>query len=377
VSDGDQVYFWIAEQFVALGLPLALLFSGLGSRICKACRRLVHGRWFWTATLFATVYVLLSLVLTLPIDYVAFRHVSQSGLPGQSLESWGLHELGSAARLTLIGSVLGWIPFWLIRSSPKHWWLWAGVAGSIVAALVLTVRPIWIDPLTAHYAALEDGPWRERIDRLGQRVGIEHVAVLIQHASQRGACDNITSTVEGIGPTRRLILGEDVFTHSTEREVVATVAHELKHYRLDATWKPVATASALIFAVVSAIALLSAGALRLWAHRFDHSSIADPASLPLLVLAAQLALLVATPAKNLLSQHIEHEADRFALELTHDNEAVAHEVADVCGAAVLEYGWFDQLYFYNHPSLGERVRFARSYRPWQRGKLSVYGRYIE
>jgi len=53
-----------------------------------------------------------------------------------------------------------------------------------------------------------------------------------------GECDNTNGTVEGIGPTRLLILGDDVFHHYTERELAAVIAHELKHYRLDATWKP-------------------------------------------------------------------------------------------------------------------------------------------
>jgi len=125
VFDDDQVYVWIAGHFVALGLPLVLLLTGLGARICKACGRLARGRWVWTAALFAAVFVVLSLLLSLPIDYLAFRRSSLSALPGQDLGSWGLQELGNGVRLTLIGSVLGWMPFWLIRSSPKHWWLWA------------------------------------------------------------------------------------------------------------------------------------------------------------------------------------------------------------------------------------------------------------
>jgi len=178
------------------------------------------------------------------------------------------------------------------------------------------------------------------IDKLGQRVGIAHVQVLIQHEKWSGGCDNTTSTVEGIGFTRRLILGDAVFKHSTEREVTATIAHELKHYRLDATWKLLATVAGLIVAAMLAIALVSAAALRRGSRPFGFSSLADPASLPLWVLSARLFMLVAIPVTNILSQHVEHEADRFALELTRDNDAVAREVADVCGPFVHEQNWF-------------------------------------
>jgi STE24 endopeptidase len=373
----DRVYFWIAEQCVALGLPLVLLFGGFGARICHACGRIVRGRWFWTAVLFAAVYVLLSMLLLLPIDYVASQRLPAWGMPAQNLWSWSSQELSNVLRLALIGAALGWVPFWIIRLSPKRWWLWAGVTASVATALLLTARPIWIDPLTARYGALEDPAWKERIDKLGQRVGIDHVNVLVQHLSSAGDCDNTTGTVEGIGITRRLILGDAVFKHSTEREVTATIAHELKHYRLDATWKPLVIVAGLIAAGMLAIALISAAPLRRGSKIFGFSFLADPASLPLLVLSARLFLLIEIPVTNLLSQHIEHEADRFALELTRDNDAVAHEVADVCGPFIHQQTWFDRLYFDNHPSLDERVRFAQSYRPWEQGKPLIYSQYFE
>jgi Zn-dependent protease with chaperone function len=371
----DRVYIWFAQQFVALGLPLVLLFGGFGVRICRICGKVA--RWFWTAVMFAAAYVLLSILLTLPIDYVISRRLPAWGFPGQRLAQWGSREMSDALRLTMIGAALGWVPFWIIRLSPKYWWGWAGMVALIGIALLLTVRPIWIDELTAHYSALEDQTWQDRIDQLGRRVGLNHIQVLIQQSAASGGCDNITSTVEGIGSTRRLILGDGIFKHSTEREVAATIAHELKHYRFDATWKPLVIVAGFIVVAMLGIPLLSAVALRRWSKRFGFSSLADPASLPLLVLSARLFLLVALPVFNVMSRHIEHEADRFALELTRDNDAVAHEVADVCGPFIREQGWFDRLYFDNHPFLSERVRFAQSYRPWERGEPLVYGRYFD
>jgi hypothetical protein len=58
-----------------------------------------------------------------------------------------------------------------------------------------------------------------------------------------------------------------------------------------------------------------------------------------------------------------------------DDEAVAREVADVCGP-IYEQNWLDRLYFDNHPSINERVRFAKAYRPWEQGQPLAYGQYI-
>jgi len=117
----DRVYIWLAEQFVAFGLPLALLFSGLGARICKACERIARGHWFLTAFLFAGVYVLLSVVFSLPIDFIAFLRLSAWGLPAESVGQWAAQEAGDTLRLTLIAAALGWAPFWIVALSPKRW----------------------------------------------------------------------------------------------------------------------------------------------------------------------------------------------------------------------------------------------------------------
>ena len=114
-------------------------------------------------------------------------------------------------------------------------------------------------------------------------------------------------------------------------------------------------------------------ACRLWSHRFGFDSLRQPAALPLMLAVAQLYMLIAVPAFNLTAQHIELEADRFALELTRENEARARVSADQCGRLWLsEDTLFDRLYRNTHPSVAERVNLANSYRPWETGAPLKY-----
>lgn len=371
----DLPYFWIADHMIALGLPFALLFSGYGTRIARTCERITHGRWFWTAVLFASLYMLLLAILSLPIQFVRFHRLPAWGWagPDHSLLRWSLRQSTDILRQALIGAALGWIPFWIVRLSPRRWWLCTAIVASTVIVGLLFVRPIWIDQSVASLGPLQDPAWQKRIDQLGERVGLDHVSVLIKPAIKGDTCGNAIATVEGIGFTRRMILSEKYVQTHPQREAIAIIAHELKHYRFDATWKPIVMVVCFAFAATLTVALLIRIALRRWSAVFRFSALSDPASLPLLVLATYLYLLAAVPAFNLLSQHIEHEADRFALEMTRDNEAVACEVVDVCFPVYPEDSWFDRLYLHNHLSLGERVRFAQSYRPWERGERLVYG----
>ena len=77
-----------------------------------------------------------------------------------------------------------------------------------------------------------------------------------------------------------------------------------------------------------------------------------------------------------VQRHFEHEADRFALEITRDNHAGAMRVRDHaagesrrCRGRAGSIRWFRM----SHPPVGERIDFFNDYRPWESGQPLVYG----
>ena len=109
--------------------------------------------------------------------------------------------------------------------------------------------------------------------------------------------------------------------------------------------------------------------------QFGFSELADPAALPLLFLFFGLVSLTLTPAINAVSRSIEHEADRFGLEMTHDNHAAASAFIKLQNEAMgVPYpGWLERTFRLNHPSLGDRITFANDYHPWDAGEPLIYG----
>ena len=60
----------------------------------------------------------------------------------------------------------------------------------------------------------------------------------------------------------------------------------------------------------------------------------------------------------------------FSLELTHDNDAGARsflKLAEGNRSDPEPAGWVRFL-LYDHPALGERIRFALTYKPWEHGE---------
>ena len=88
-----------------------------------------------------------------------------------------------------------------------------------------------------------------------------------------------------------------------------------------------------------------------------------------------LSSTVLGPVALAYSRHNEHEADRFALELTRTNRSAARAFVDLQTAnlGVPRHSLVDTLWRATHPSIAERIEFANTYRPWAEGRPTRYG----
>ena len=358
MRDGDV--FWAGAQLLALAIPLFVLVTGLGARLRAVCARVTGGRWFWTLVVFAAAYLVLAAVITLPLDYVrAFVRPPSFGGHQQRFPGWLKGEAVQLAVRLIGASIFVWIPYLLIAKSPRRWWLFGALSLIPVAFVILVVLPIWVAPMTASYTPLDDPHLESRIEGLAARCGVAHIPVFV------GGED---TTVVGLGPTNRIILQSDLTAVETPDQIDFTIGHELKHYVLGDNWKALGIIAALLLAGFWVVDRLGRAAIRRWSRRFGFSELSDPASLPLIVLILTGYWLCVLPAFNLLARHIEHEADRFGLELTHQNRATAMIFAkDAESGLTPEWDTFFLIFRATHPSVGDRIRFANSYAPWERG----------
>ena len=114
--------------------------------------------------------------------------------------------------------------------------------------------------------------------------------------------------------------------------------------------------------------------LRRWSGLFGFDSLADVASVPLLLFLLQGFSLAAQPAVWAVSRAHEHEADRFAIEITRLNHDGALGFAKLMqdNLGIPRPGWFFTLFRASHPSIGARIDFCNEYRPWQTGQALRY-----
>jgi Zn-dependent protease with chaperone function len=356
-------WFWAGEQVMTLMVPALILFSGLGARLRTLATSFARGNAYGTVTLTAILFLIISVVLGLPYEY--WRGYASLGEMAPSLTGWAMQQ-GMGLLLRCAAAILFvWIPYALIRRSPRRWWLQAAAIAIPVTFVTLIALPVWIDPITTSYRPLSDKALYAEIETLATRCGVANIPVFV------GGHD---TTVVGLGPTNRIILGEDWFPNDAPEALRFTVGHELKHYVMGDNYWSIAVICGVLLLGFFMVHLLGRALISRFRVRFGFNDLADPASLPLGVLILTASWLCVLPLFNWYGRHVEFEADRFGLELTHDNYGLAQmEAGYINGGDVADWGPFFRIFRATHPTNGERIRFANSYRPWERGEPLVYG----
>jgi Zn-dependent protease with chaperone function len=339
---------------------LFFLFTGLGARLRRRCENICGGRWFWTVTLLVCAYLVLAALIVLPFSfYVYYVLPHAAGYSNQTLPNWLKGEGVQLAVKLIVAALLIWIPYRLIAKSPRRWWLYCALALIPFAFLALVALPVWVAPLTTSYKPLDDHPLEAEIKSLAARCGAASLPVFV------GGND---TTVVGLGPTNRIVLQSNLAQVETPDQIEFTVGHELKHYVMGDNWKALAIIVAILLGGFWFTDRLGRAAIHRFSQRWGFSELSDPAPFPLIVFMFTFIWLAILPFFNLFARHIELEADRFGLELTHQNHAASMIFAkDAETGLPPVWDTFFLITQATHPSIAVRIEFANDYKPWEKG----------
>jgi Zn-dependent protease with chaperone function len=355
---------WGVGTILGLLLPALLLSTGWSARL-RALAFRVGRRWLPSLMIYALLFTGVMALLGLPFSYyVGFVRQHAYGLSSQTLEKWVADWVKGAVVSGVGLALVLWIPYLLLRKSPRRWWLYAGLASIPVTTLVLIVSPILIDPLFNQFGPLRDPTLERRILTLASRAGIPESRVF--QVNKSVDTKRVNAYVTGVGQTKRIVLWDTLLDKLEPDQIAFVVAHEMGHFVLRHVLTLIGLTAALALASLYLIHRVAGRLIGRFSHRFGFAELADPASLPLLILLGTAVSLVTTPLLLAVTRHQEHEADRFALELTRDNRAAATAFVRLQeeNLAIPRPGVLFMLWRGSHPSLGDRVDFANRYRPW-------------
>jgi Zn-dependent protease with chaperone function len=271
-----------------------------------------------------------------------------------------------------MGGLLLWIPYRLVKTSPRRWWLWTSVLAIPVAAFFLLLAPVVIDPLFNKFGPMKDKILEGKILDLAGRAGIEGARVF--EVDKSADTNTVNAYVTGFSGSKRIVLWDTTIAKLAPDEVLFVMGHEMGHYVLGHVVKSIFFAAALILVTLYAAYRLQAGLIARFSSRFGFTELADVASLPLVMLLIGVLSFVVTPVAAGYSRWQEHEADRFGLEITRNNHAAATAFVKLQqeNLGVPRRGLLYKLWRADHPLLGDRIDFCNTYRPWEEGRPGRY-----
>lgn len=311
----------------------------------------------WLVDMLYPVYLLLFwAVLILPQSFFSdYVYEHELGLSTATLSRWWSDwAIGLGMTLAFV-ALLGLGLFGLARRLRRTWWLW--LWGAVVGVLLLwSMLTPYRARIYHEFEELPAGPLRQSIELVLQKAGFELQRVEVVDTSRRSRRAN--AFIMGEGPTRRVVLSDNLLEGFHSREIEFAVAHEAGH-ELNRhplrTWLTTSLA-ALLFLLICRLILWSAPRsrrLRLGAH-------ADPRTLPLILLAAQLLFMANAPLSAHLDRQEEMQADREALRLTADPTAYCSLIVRLTRLNQQDPhppAWA-RWYFRHHPTAKERLDFG-------------------
>ena len=358
-------------------IPSLLLFAGVSGRIRDWARR-TGRKWFFEIGLYFIVFTVIIFLVDLPLSYYqGFVRQHAYGLSNQTFAKWARDEVTGLFIGLLVGVLFMWVPYLLLRRSPKRWWLYTGLLAIPFIVLSVLVQPVWIDPLFNKFGPMKDKTLETEILALADRAGIEGSRVFEVAKSEDTKAVN--AYVTGFGNTKRIVLWDTILAKLNREQLLVVMGHEMGHYVLGHVWKSILSLSALIILALFAVHRTAGWLIARYRHRFGFSELSDIASPPLILVLFSVASLVVTPVALAMQRHFEHEADRFGLEITRDNYAAASAFATLQqeNLAVPRPGPLYTWWRASHPSLGDRIDFSNDYRPWESNQPLVYESYFK
>jgi STE24 endopeptidase len=373
----NRLYF-IAVAYGILVL-VALLASGVVPRLRNLAESVTRRR-ILQAYIFAPLLLLAIDTLDLPIGLYG-HHLSLKF--EQSIQGWGSWfwdwTKGELIVFALAGIAI-WVLYGAMRRSPRRWWFYFWLAAVPMVVFLMFIEPLAIEPLFFKFEPLaaRQPALVAAIEKVVARGGlvIPPGRMFEMNASQK--LKSLNAYVTGIGASKRVVVWDTTIQKMDTGQILFVFGHEMGHYVLGHVWIGIGAAllGILVFLFLAYYAMR--WALARYGARWGIRDVSDWASLPVLLLALAVFGFLSEPVSNSFSRMLEHQADIYGLEIIHGIVPNSSEEAagafQILGEVSLDDpnpSPFIEFWLYDHPSIGERVRFASEYHPVERTSRAV------
>ncbi|MDP3870672.1 M48 family metalloprotease [Phenylobacterium sp.] len=358
---GHWLLLWGA--LVAVVVAWLVLKSGVLVRIRETVESRKARPWLAVFAVVAADSVIETL-LSLPWNvYSDWWRETQYGLTSQAFIGW-LAEFALVGAISTVFVVLLVAGLYaLMRRAPGTWWAWGGALVAVFFVIIMVLAPVFIQPLLNDYKEAPPGPVRDAIVVMAKANGVPSDKIYIYDGSKQS--NRYTANVSGMFGTARIAMSDVMFAKGADLdEVRGVVGHEMGHYvHMHALWIA-GSYGLLALAGFFLVDRLFPLVLRLTGAR-GIQGLADPAGFPVIGIILAALSLVSTPLFVSIIRQAEVDADRYSLEHANAPDGLAKALVKTIEYRAATPSKLEEILFYDHPAVGNRVRMAMDWKAAQ------------
>ncbi len=373
------VLYFTGAAWGTLQIILLLAFR-VPPRLRDIAQRASRIRW---AQCFLFTFLLLLLMAALDLPLGIYGHHLRLSY-GLSVQGWSGWFADLAKQFVLEWAPTGFgamLLFWLIRRSPRRWWLWFWFPAMAAVFAGVFIAPILIDPLFSHFEPLaaHDPALVTQLEKVVARgnLSIPPERMFWMDASTRAT--GLNAYVTGLGPSKRVVVWDTSIAAATPDQIAFIFGHEMGHYVLNHIYWTILFLGILLLAAFWVGFHISAWLIHRYGLGWEIEGPADWAALPVYLFVLSVLSFISEPLVNAYSRMNEHAADVYGQEAMHtlvvDPQAIGSQTFQLLGEKALETPEphpFIEWWTYSHDAIHTRAAFAATYNPWTPGQHPRY-----
>ena len=344
---------WVTVSFDLIVL-LAFWFGKGFPLLDEWVRAFNYGPIVW-GLMYMAALMLFKALLSLPFGiYHTFVIEERFGFNQTTPATYILDLLKGLLLAILLGTPLlaGILAFFEYAGANAWWLCW--IAVTLYMLGVQFIAPTWIMPLFNKFTPLEAGELKSAILSYADSIKFPIENVYVMDGSKRSSKSNAFFT--GFGKHRRIVLFDTLIKRHSTGELVAVLAHEMGHYK-----KKHIIQSLILGIIQMGVMLYLLSLFISYPGLFDAFYMPRTSVFAGLIFFAMLYspldFLIGLVMQR-LSRRNETEADRFAVETTHDPQSMMDALKKLSVdnlSNLLPHPFYVSLN-YSHPPVLQRIK---------------------
>ncbi|MFX0087367.1 MAG: M48 family metallopeptidase [Candidatus Hodarchaeota archaeon] len=305
--------------------------------------------------IFFIVGSLLISLWELPLSFYLHSRLSRKyGLSKLTNRQWFLRHLKGELISLGIGFFLIQGFYWILRTSPDIWWLWAVIALIGFTLIFSALIPIVLLPIFFKFNPLEESnpELAAELVEMTKDVGLKNTNAYNWKLGEIATTGN--AGLVGFGKTRRVIIADTMIEQYTTDEIKWILAHEIGHFKRHDLWKGLIIGGLATFITFFLTHMIFTPVAAFFGY---PQVIGDISSLPVLGLCFWIFSFILNVPSLWYSRRQEQNTDEFASSVVTDPtvaKSLFIKMADQ-NLSDIDPPWWERLFFMSHPSIQERI----------------------